>query len=1247
MKVTVQVNPKKVNTDKVAEVTPKEPMPGKSIPGSSAASSNGSESAPYQGRQKPRVKRRVVIQKSDEEGAPVFPFLQEDPEQLARLAITDDTHHVSMFKLRKDLCAPVAQDGQLINIRTMTGSQRQRKRQILQPAASAPAMPTFPFATEGGNNKGGESVAERSVGSISVSVAKIVAPGVAPVIPGSASTSPVRGSLSPAPSNPVSKHDAEKFAPELQSKIKLRKYKTGLSPLTKVRRLQRDLEQRSGLTEYMSRAPMDDDDDLRSAEGSVGGSVGGSPVDSTGDSAVGDSAVGSMADPQGGSPENSVRSRSRTRSQVSEAGSPPRSPPGFGRTDALGPPPPVSVDLSDLDSTDSRHPLASMRQKSIAPAPETFNVEVSNTSKLQPKKLLEQDAKSFDFKAEMDKLNDPRFKKLYSKDENKTIEVNTTGSLSKQIHQLYLMTPTPLSAHQPIEVDEPLYYPEKYRIPVIQERRPGEKETIYNSAAMREATFRSKSRTGSRTSSRTSSRAVSRAGSSTDLLSNSRKQQQSRSLSEYHARMAREKEESEQAWTGVGGLSAAEYLAMSRDEIRTRSSTAGLVRREMEPCNPKAGSFADMFVNGGLHGDSQSQSQSRGDLMVGGEALEGSSASGGRSRGGDVGMSDSLSLSTAAKSRSGTRQQPRRRSPMNLQSNKSNAHPTTCRHCLREALLWCEDCKTPYCHTCWGKVPHHDYADSNALHIKTIRPVHLQYRDAHFDPMCLDTHGHLVPVTEEEAERARTKALLVEESSDFMGSFGSIGVSHQASAENVVGDAEYGFADSSRRADRDKARNGPKRAVKNTAGLGQGEGAKLTPSMVAMLSDDFRDRQGGSLASSLTGVDSITGGSVHSAAGSQLANHYLPASSVRNRAPGEYGVTLPRSRQSSRGDDHGGSRIGSRAASRAGSTESASRAPSQSLFMEEFSTGMDPAVPLQEDHRSPQTRPEFEVHNNANATSATAAGDGSGPGGSASLSGDGIYLPSGACAAPVPKAHQCSRQRLRHPHDHHEIHVSPIRPNKHVFQQEATARGASMSASRKHRDLPKLPGPGESFPPSENDHHHGHGHPPHGHHHELHLEDYRMSLHPKEFKLGLPYSQTEGEQSTYVLGPVSQHIVEAEERLKAQREKPDKTVSINGRSVHVSKPAHHGHGHGQEADVSAHPPAAAEDVELIKAAEQNGHVGVGRSELTDSPVDMSPSPSRPRTSGDGNVPAKGESRSGSPSLIDGRISPPGMDDETI
>lgn len=1136
--------------------------------------------------------------------------MQEDPEELAKLSITDEAPNVSMFKLRKDLCTPAPQDGQLLNIRTMNGSVRQKRRQILQPSASQ-SVETFPFVLEGGRQgkeSAGASVADRSGGSLSVPVTHLAAPGRAP---GSISGSALLGGL-PSAHNYLSVNSAlalagaqsvdsvssplSQFSPELQTKIKLRKYKMGLSPLTKVKRLQRELEARSDLFEYMAAMPMNDDDDQRSE-------CSGSP---------------SMASTTHGGKANNGKFS-----------------PGAGV-----PPPPASMDLSDLDSTDSRRPLSSMRRLSKVPT-SSFDVEVSNSPKPKPKKsALEDttDTSKFDIKAEMDKLHDPRFKKLYSKDESKTVDVNPHGSLSKQIHQLYLVTPTPLSAHQPIEEEEPLYNPEKFRIPIIQERRPGEKETIFNSAALREATFRSRSRTGSRSGSRASSRAVSRAGSSTDLFGNSRKQQQSRSLSEYHAKLAREREESEQAWTAAGGLSAAEYLAMSRDEIRSRASTASMVRGEYEPCLPRrSDSFRDMFAEQGpsrIRGASssslcdsidsmQSQSQPRGvapegGLMVGGQALEGSSGSGTR------GMSDSVSLTVASGNHC-----PRKRTPVLIDNGGLPTKGHTCRHCLRRALLWCDDCKTPYCYGCWGKVPHHDFADSNALKIKTIEPVHLQYKDNHFEPMCMDSRGHLVTSAEEEAARARAKQELTDEFSDInMGSFSV--ASRQQSANNVVGDSDYGFADPTRRADRDKVRNGPRRAAKIAPG--SAPGSQLTPSMVAMLSDDFRDRHGpggvlhgGSLASSLTGVDSV--GSLASKEAQQLANQYMPVSSICGRAPGEYGATLPRSRGASRGEDGSMSRLGSRSASRGGSTD-VSRAQSQAVLFEDLPDLAD--APAHEGGGRDEPRPEFEVNNHTSPTQAP---------GSATLSDSGLYLPSGARTVSAARAHQHSRSRIRHPHDHHEIHISPIRPS-HTIQQDATAGGASLAASRKHKEPLLFPAAGETeHAPGEGDHHH----------HEHHLEDYRMQLHPTEFKLGLPHSQTQGDQSTYVPGPVSQHIVEAEERLKAAREHKDRTVTISGKAVRVQKPTHHAHAHA-DADKQGNgdEEAAAGEAGGERAASPGADV------LTDSPgfsrPGTSPSPSRPKT-GDGDHVRSGRSslqgsRPVSPSQVIGRGSP-GMDDENI
>ena len=233
-------------------------------------------------------------------------------------------------------------------------------------------------------------------------------------------------------------------------------------------------------------------------------------------------------------------------------------------------------------------------------------------------------------------MDDTRFAKLYggSSQQHKEIEISSRA-LAGQLHQLYLNYPTPQSAHQHVDFEDPLFNPEKFRIPKIQERRPGDQETIYNSVQMRDSKLRSTSRAASRQASRSPSRAVSRSvsrsGSSMDLYSasSSQKKLKARSIAEFNARAAIEREEAEQPWMGASGLSAAEYLTMDRNALRTRASTASMVSTEAYPCGPGDGGagVSDMYDGGGAAGGR------RQDVRLGSVAFEGGSVDGSMSQG--------------------------------------------------------------------------------------------------------------------------------------------------------------------------------------------------------------------------------------------------------------------------------------------------------------------------------------------------------------------------------------------------------------------------------------------------------------------------------------------------------------------------------------------------------------------------------------------------------------------------------------
>ena len=429
----------------------------------------------------------------------------------------------------------------------------------------------------------------------------------------------------------------------------------------------------------------------------------------------------------------------------------------------------------------------------------------------------------------------------------------------------------------------------------------------------------------------------------------------------------------------------------------------------------------------------------------------------------------------------------------------------TCRHCLRTAVLWCPDCRNPYCCNCWGKVAHHDYVDAATLLVKMNKIEYLKYRDYHFDPMCIDGRGKLIPLQDVSDSKTYSGDEMAGDDFEYDIAFPGFGMSssiHSASMSipDVDGDESYRLAMGNRSVNRLKIKSKLPRKIIPIAPKPEN---KLTRKLVDMLSEQFDSNRKlhtsitfeGSLSnSSMTGVSM----GILSKQSSQLSEQYLNPSVTMVKAPGEYAPTTPKSRGSGRPQE---GLDGPR-------TTRSSRPNTRGINNTGGNSNDDGSLGL-------QNRAQTAEKGTILGTLVSEQGIYTGPGHSINLS--------------RKKKHR----KHKFPKELQENKVLIISPSKppHSISQEAGTGGVSLAPNIVRTGSPPLmPNKGRNLPTMSDD-------------------DSIFSDNTKEFKIPLTDSNTNSNNNT----TRNAHIIEHEQRMSALKSQEANMVQINGMVVRVAQ----------------------------------------------------------------------------------------------
>lgn len=552
------------------------------------------------------------------------------------------------------------------------------------------------------------------------------------------------------------------MTPGLEHTIRLRKYKLGMAPVTKIKTLQVELEKNSNIYEYMSRVMQADERSKRNSMRSMNDS------------------------PTTAHEKLNRRASNGAMSKLSNNSNNERSPSPqiphavdvnegvVGGDSKISIPESFQVD-EDASSLDSMRPMSSLRKEllehravspdEISNDPAVFasvalspvNDSITGHGSVQSiKNEVSGHAPRSDGRASPnspgDSKNDklitthPKFAKLYtSMEQPKEVVVQQTAPKeNKLIHSLYLKQPTPQSAHKPRHKDDdPFYSPSKFRLPTqyiepdAAASRGGGFGTLQRSMSKLTLNVKERSESLSRLhSSRASLSRNNSMDSDTEIKLNDLHGYNS--LAEYNAAMRAQELEAKQHWGNVDGMSAKEYLKMTQNEIHKRARTAGT------RANPE---HMDMY------GTTQKPSSAG---NTGGKRTLTVPSSGGADNVSLVtaipgGALDDISVEEreheiAHRKEAEAVAKPQDFVVLNATGKAVEFTVYTCNCCLRKAVLWCPCCRFPYCYRCWGKVAHHSTVDSSNLLVKLVETEYSKHQDYHFDPLILTSEGKIVPI---------------------------------------------------------------------------------------------------------------------------------------------------------------------------------------------------------------------------------------------------------------------------------------------------------------------------------------------------------------------------------------------------------------------------------------------------------------------------------------------------------------------